>query len=94
MAGKIRMAMLGCGGMSGAHMRGLKILWEKDIKLFHIVATCDIVEERAERRAKEAEEFQGTAPKVYTNVAEMLEAPSRIPRLATCPSVARRASTT
>ena len=52
MAERIRLAMLGCGGMSGAHMRGLKILWENDIKIFDIVATCDIVEERAEVEQK------------------------------------------
>ena len=37
MAEKIRMAMLGCGGISGSHMRGLRILWEKGIKVFDIV---------------------------------------------------------
>ncbi len=73
MAERIRIAMLGCGGMSGAHMRGLKILWEKDIKIFDIIATCDIVENRAAGRAKEAEEFQGTAPRVYTDVNDMLD---------------------
>jgi len=72
MAEKIRMAMLGCGGMSGAHVRGLKILWENGIKTFDIAATCDIVEERAAGRAKEIAEFQGTSPRVYTDVDEML----------------------
>jgi hypothetical protein len=73
MAEKIRIAMLGCGGMSGAHMRGFQILWENDVKMFDIVATCDIVEERAAERAKQAEEFQGTKPNVYTDVMEMLD---------------------
>ena len=72
MAEKIRMAMLGCGGISGAHMRGLKTLWENEIKIFDIVATCDIVKEKAMQRAKEAEEIQGTAPNVYTDVEDML----------------------
>ena len=31
MAEKIRMAIVGCGGISGAHMRGLRMLWENDI---------------------------------------------------------------
>jgi predicted dehydrogenase len=72
MAEKIRMATLGCGGISGAHMRGLKALWEKGIEIFDIAATCDIVEERAIARAKQAEEIQGTAPRVYTDVEDML----------------------
>lgn len=73
MADKIRMAMLGCGGMSGAHTSGLKNLWEKGIMPFEITATCDIVENRAVGRAKEAEAMQGTMPRVYTNVEDMLE---------------------
>jgi predicted dehydrogenase len=84
MAEKIRMAMLGCGGMSGAHMRGLEALWEKDIKIFDIVATCDIVEERAITRAKEAEEMQGTAPSVYTDVEDMLEKESDLDAVNIC----------
>jgi len=73
MADRIKLGMLGCGGISGAHMRGLKALWEKDVKVFDLVATCDIVEEKAARRSKEAEELQGTAPRVYNNVEAMLE---------------------
>jgi len=73
MAEKIRMAMLGCGGMSGAHTRGLKTLWENDVKMFDVIAACDIVEERAAGRAKEVEGFQGTTPNVYTDVMEMLD---------------------
>ena len=84
MAEKIRMAMLGCGGMSGAHMGGLKALWDKDIKIFDIVATCDIVEERAITRAKQAEEMQGTAPSVYTDVEDMLEKESDLDAVNIC----------
>ncbi|HGE71890.1 TPA: hypothetical protein ENX78_13695, partial [Candidatus Poribacteria bacterium] len=73
MAEKIRMAMLGCGGMSGAHVNGLKELWEKDIKVFDIVATCDIVEANAMARAEQVNAFQGKMPKVYTDVDEMLK---------------------
>jgi UDP-N-acetyl-2-amino-2-deoxyglucuronate dehydrogenase len=73
MAEKVRMAMLGCGGMSGAHVNGLKELWEKDIKTFDIVATCDIVEGNARARAEQVNAFQGTMPKIYTDVDEMLK---------------------
>ncbi|MBD3184451.1 hypothetical protein GF312_19365 [Candidatus Poribacteria bacterium] len=72
MAEKIRLALLGCGGISGAHMRGLNVLWEKDIKPFEIVATCDLVEAKAVERAKQAEDMQGTVPNVYTDVDDML----------------------
>jgi predicted dehydrogenase len=73
MSEKIRMAMLGCGGMSGAHGNGLKELWEKDIKLFDIVATCDIVEANAKARAEQIAAFQGKMPKIYTSVDDMLK---------------------
>ncbi len=84
MADKIRMAMLGCGGMSGAHIGGLRNLWNKDIKIFDIVATCDIVEERAAQRAKEAEQIQGKAPNIYTSVEEMLEKESDLDAVNIC----------
>lgn len=70
---KIKMALLGCGGMSGAHVNGLKLLWENNIKVFDVIATCDIVENNAKRRAEEINTFQGKMPKVYTNLDDMLE---------------------
>ncbi|MFC1718394.1 Gfo/Idh/MocA family protein [Candidatus Poribacteria bacterium] len=84
MAERIRLAMLGCGGISGAHMRGLKALWENNIKIFDIVATCDIIEEKAAGRAKEAEELQGTAPNVYIDVTEMLDKEPDIDAVTIC----------
>ena len=73
MSDRIKMGLLGCGGMSGAHMRGYQELWSKEIKSFDIVAACDIDASRAEERATQAHEFQGgTKPGVYTEVEEML----------------------
>ncbi len=73
MSDRIKMGLIGCGGMSGAHMRGYQELWSKEIKTFDIVAACDIDANRAEERAAEAHEFQGgTKPTVYTDVEEML----------------------
>ena len=73
MSDRLKMGLIGCGGMSGAHMRGYQELWSKDIKAFDIVAACDIDATRAEERATQAHEFQGgTQPAVYTDVEEML----------------------
>ena len=70
---RIKMGLVGCGGMSGAHMGGYRELWSKGIKDFEIVAACDIAVERAEERAHQAQEFQGgTKPAVYTELDEML----------------------
>jgi predicted dehydrogenase len=74
MAEKIRIGLVGCGGISGAHMRGLKNLWENDIKIIEIIATCDIVKGKARQRAEEAQKIQqGAMPNVYKDVNEMLE---------------------
>ena len=74
MAEQIKMGLVGCGGMSGAHMGGYRHLWEKDIKDYQIVAACDIARERAEERAHQAHEFQGgSKPAVYTELNEMLD---------------------
>ena len=73
MSDRIKMGLIGCGGMSGAHMRAYQELWSKGIKTFDIVAACDIDANRAEERATQAHEFQGgTKPAVYTDVEEML----------------------
>ena len=57
MSDRLKMGLVGCGGMSGAHMGGYRELWAKDLKLFDIVAACDIDVSRAETRANEAHEF-------------------------------------
>ena len=73
MAERIKMGLVGCGGMSGAHMGGYRNLWEKGIRDYDIVAACDIELERAEERANQAHDFQGgTKPAVYTELDEML----------------------
>ena len=67
MAERIKMGLVGCGGMSGAHMGGYRQLWSAGIRDYEIVAACDIAEGRAEERANQAQEFQGgTKPAVYT----------------------------
>ena len=69
----LKMGLVGCGGMSGAHMRGYEELWSKGIQDFEIVAACDIVSEHAEERANQAHAFQGGGkPAVYTELDEML----------------------
>ena len=73
MAERIKMGLVGCGGMSGAHMRAYQELWAKGLRDFEIVAACDIVSANAEERALQAHGFQGgTKPAVYTELDEML----------------------
>ena len=73
MSDRLKMGLVGCGGMSGAHMDSYRELWSNDLRCYDIIAACDIDRERAETRANQAHEFQGgTKPAVYTELAEML----------------------
>lgn len=60
--------------MMGAHQRGLKELWSKDLKTFEVVATCDVVEALAGKMADEIATWQGKKPRVYTDIEKMLSA--------------------
>jgi predicted dehydrogenase len=59
----VRVAIVGCGGVSRSHIAGLKKLPDAEI-----VAMCDLVEEKAASHAKE----HGGTP--YTDLGEMLKA--------------------
>ncbi|MFH1566684.1 MAG: hypothetical protein ABIL09_01700, partial [Gemmatimonadota bacterium] len=69
----VKTALVGCGGIAGAHVQGLKALYEAGIKCMEIAATCDVVEERAEERAAELEAIQGRRPTVYTDLKRLLD---------------------
>lgn len=69
---KVKSAFIGCGGIAGAHVKGLKLLWENGIRAFEFIAVCDIDKDRAEKLAEDISSFQGYKPKVYTDSHEML----------------------
>ena len=70
---RLQLALVGCGGMSGAHVRGLEALWQAGIRDIQVVACCDVVEESARQRAQEITAFQRRKPTVYTDVEQMLK---------------------
>ena len=73
MSETLNLAMIGCGGMMGAHARGYRALWEKDIRNFRILACCDVRREAAEAMADQIADFQGQRPAVYETVEALLE---------------------
>ncbi len=73
MSDTVNIALIGCGGMMGAHADGFRMLWEKGIRSFRIVAACDVCEERAQEMAKRVAAWQGTEPAVYANVETLLK---------------------
>lgn len=68
----IRLAMVGCGGMAGAHLRGYEELLKKGETRFCIVAAVDAVPARAEEFAARINGFAGWEVHTYTSVAELL----------------------
>ena len=69
---QLHLALVGCGGMAGAHVRGLEELAKAGIDDIQVVACCDLVEEQAQQRADEIAEFQAHKPAIYTDVERML----------------------
>lgn len=63
---KVKVAILGCGGMAGAHARRLKN--HPDVA---IVGCCDVGSEHVERFIQRHLEDVATKPKVFTDAATM-----------------------
>ena len=72
MSEQVALGFVGCGSMAGAHLRGLRRLWEAGLRDFRVVATCDLDRERAAKFAQDVAEIQGAAPTVYTDYEKML----------------------
>ncbi len=72
MSDGVKLALVGCGGISSAHVKGYKDLYDRGCRDFEVVACCDVQAESAETRAQEIAEFQGRRPQVYTEVDELV----------------------
>ena len=71
---KVRLAIIGCGGMAGAHLNAYIGLKNRGIDIFDFVAMCDVDIDRATEFATRAVEAQeGVNPKIYTDIHKMLE---------------------
>jgi UDP-N-acetyl-2-amino-2-deoxyglucuronate dehydrogenase len=72
MSDVVKLALIGCGGISRAHIRGYKDLYDRGCREFEVTACCDVQAESAAIRANEIAEFQGSKPKVYSDVQDLL----------------------
>ena len=70
---KVRLALVGCGGMGTRHLHGLKQLADSPFDAVELSAVCDISAENAEMAAAEAEKLLGVRPKVCTNMEAMVQ---------------------
>ncbi|MGC8832034.1 MAG: Gfo/Idh/MocA family protein [Thermoproteota archaeon] len=73
---RLSISLIGCGGMMGAHVEGFRQLFSKGLRIFEIKAVCDVEESLAREKAESIVGFQGSEPKVYTDVEEMLRSES------------------
>jgi len=68
----VKLAMAGCGGMAGEHLRAYGMIKQKDPTKFEFTAMCDPVLESAKGFADRASAFQDAKPRVYTRIQDML----------------------
>ena len=69
---KIRLAIVGCGGMGHRHLRGLAELHRAGLSRFELVGACDPVTANAQSLADEAAEHFGQRPTVAANLDELM----------------------
>ncbi len=70
----VRLALVGCGGIARAHLRGYERIKRAEPEKLEIVAVCDPVVARAEEFADGIERFQGKRPRVYADHEALLKA--------------------
>ena len=68
---KMRLGLVGCGGMGMRHLHGLRELNRTPFSNVELAAVCDIDRESADRGAVDAEELLGSRPQVFTSLEEM-----------------------
>ncbi len=68
---RVPLAIVGCGGMGGRHLLGLKALADSGLNNIELVAACDVRQENAERLADNACDLLGARPAVYGNMEQM-----------------------
>ena len=69
---KIKLGLVGCGGMGMRHLHGLRELSRTPFSNVELAAVCDIDRESAEHGAADAEELLGIRPEVFTSLEEMV----------------------
>lgn len=72
MKNPIQLALVGCGGISKAHVKGYQDLFERGCREFEVTACVDVNPEAAEERATDIEAYQGTKPEVFTDVDDFV----------------------
>ena len=69
---KIRIGLVGCGGMGTRHLYGLRELVQSPFANVELAALCDIRHENAVLAAMEAETLLGVKPQIFTELETMV----------------------
>ncbi len=69
-------AIVGCGGISGEHVKGIKDLHARGCKDLEVTACCDLSEPRAKELAHAIGLFQGKTPCVFKDAESLIKARS------------------
>jgi len=73
---RLNLALIGCGGMAGAHVNGYRDLYTRRLRVFDIKALCDVSEQAAKEKLEAISGFQAEGPRIYVEVEDMLKAES------------------
>ncbi len=73
MSEAIRLALVGCGGISSQHLNGFRELYQRGGREIVFTACCDPNQDNARQRAAELAEIQGRAPAVFGDSAALLK---------------------
>ncbi|MCS7181056.1 MAG: Gfo/Idh/MocA family oxidoreductase [bacterium] len=69
---KVRIGIIGCGGISKCHIDGVKILFENGCKEIEVTALCDERKENAEEKKELILNFQKNEPVIFTNYEKVI----------------------
>jgi len=69
---RVKLALIGCGGMGRRHLRGITRLSQSSMANLELVAVCDLNDENAQYLADEATELLGTRPRVFNDLERMV----------------------
>ncbi len=72
MAERVKLAIVGCGGMGRRHLAGLGELARSEHNNVDLVAVCDLNRRNAEDLADEAQGLLGVRPRVFEDAAQMV----------------------
>ena len=84
---KIKLGLVGCGGMGIRHLVGLGELTQTPFCNVELVGVCDLRRENAEKAAAQAEDLLGVWPAVCTELEEMARLDLQAVDVVTDPSV-------